>query len=182
MTGLVTLTTTRLALVASTPEIARAAVSDGTLLAELLQARVPATWPPAAMARALEGYARRLEEEPALAGWLPRYWVALEERVLVGAGGFGRRPDDKGTLEIGYVVFDEFQRRGYASEAVAALLDWAFVQPGVERVYAKTARSGQASLRVLEKNRFRLRGTGPEPHMVWLEITRARWRSARRPA
>ena len=54
------------------------------------------------------------------------------ERQVIGPGG----PDATGTVEIGYSVLEEYQRRGYASEAVEALVAWAFLRPGVRRVAA----------------------------------------------
>ena len=65
--------------------------------------------------------------------------------------------------EIGYGILEEYQGRGYATEAVKLALRWAFQQPGIFAVEAETEADNAASQRVLLKNGFRATGTtGPE--------------------
>jgi RimJ/RimL family protein N-acetyltransferase len=54
-------------------------------------------------------------------------------------------------VEIGYVVARSYWGKGYAPEAVQAVIDWAFQQPAIYRVYATTDVENIASRRVLEK-------------------------------
>ena len=54
-------------------------------------------------------------------------------------------------VEIGYVMNRAYQGRGYMTEALRAVVDWAFVQPSIYRVYAITDVENLASQRVLEK-------------------------------
>jgi RimJ/RimL family protein N-acetyltransferase len=63
-------------------------------------------------------------------------------------GGFAAPPDERGYVTLGYSVFPEFQRQGYASEAARALADWAIRQPGVEAVQATISPRNIASERV----------------------------------
>jgi len=139
---------------------------------------VPAGWPPALMAGHLEDFARRVEAEPALAGWLPWHWVTREDRTLIGNGGFGRLPDVDGSNKIGYALVEERQGRGYASEGVAALLDWAFSHPGLTRVVADTYPELTRSIRVLQKNGFRYAGPGDGDRIIRYELTRWGWLAA----
>ena len=68
-----------------------------------------------------------------------------------------------GSTEIGYGVLNEQQGKGYATEAVAAAVEWALAQPGVNQVEAETAPDNAASQKVLEKCGFCLTGeTGEE--------------------
>jgi RimJ/RimL family protein N-acetyltransferase len=83
--------------------------------------------------------------------------------VLVGSGGFKGRPDPDGSVEIGYSMVEEFQGRGYATEAVRALAAWAFAHPGVSQVVAETMPGNTGSLRVLEKIGFRPVDGASEP-------------------
>lgn len=53
--------------------------------------------------------------------------------------------------EVGYVIAEAFWGKGYMTEAVRALIDWAFQQPTIQRVYATTSVSNVASQRVMEK-------------------------------
>ena len=82
------------------------------------------------------------------------YWVQLDggERVAIGNGGFKGRPDADGMVEVGYSVMDAYQRRGLCTEAVGALIAWAFSHPEVARVVAETNPDNIASIRVMEKN------------------------------
>jgi RimJ/RimL family protein N-acetyltransferase len=57
-------------------------------------------------------------------------------------------------VELGYSVLEEFQRRGYATEAAGALTAWAFAHTEVCRVIAEALPQRAASIRVLEKSRF----------------------------
>ena len=96
-------------------------------------------------------------------------WVAeLPTGERVGDLCFkGLQPD--GSLEVGYGILPEHQGRGYATEAVTALIGWAAGQPGVRRIEAETEPDNAASRRVLEKIGFVPTGeTGEEgPRFVW---------------
>ncbi len=56
--------------------------------------------------------------------------------------------------EIGYGILYEFQRQGYATEAVKLALKWAFDHSEVVAVEAEAAPDNVASQRVLEKCGF----------------------------
>jgi ribosomal-protein-alanine N-acetyltransferase len=64
------------------------------------------------------------------------------------------------------------QRRGYASEAVEALVGWAFGHPEVTRVIAETYPELVPSVGVLEKTGFRLIGAGSEERVIRFERRR----------
>lgn len=68
--------------------------------------------------------------------------------------------------EVGYTIARQFQRRGYASEAVAALIDYAFDEVGVHAIRANALAENGASRSVassvgmaLEKHWFTDEGT-----------------------
>jgi RimJ/RimL family protein N-acetyltransferase/8-oxo-dGTP pyrophosphatase MutT (NUDIX family) len=77
-------------------------------------------------------------------------WLVLRGDEVVGDAGF-RRPPAGGEVELGYSTLPEHRGRGYATEAAAALVEWALAQPGVERVVADPEPGNEASIRVLEK-------------------------------
>jgi RimJ/RimL family protein N-acetyltransferase len=52
---------------------------------------------------------------------------------------------------IGYVIARAYWGKGYAPEATRAIIDWAFQQPSLFRVYATTDVENVASQHVLEK-------------------------------
>lgn len=86
-------------------------------------------------------------------------------RVLIGSGGFFDLGD--GSWMIGYSVLDAYQRLGYATEAVSALVAWAFQRdPSPRTIVATTYPELVASIRVLEKNGFHFDGPGDEPRTI----------------
>src|SRR6478672_11126182 len=69
--------------------------------------------------------------------------------VVGGVGFFG--PPSTGSVEIGYGIVESRRLRGYATEAVIAMIREAFKRPGVDEVIATTTPDNLASIRVLEK-------------------------------
>lgn len=61
---------------------------------------------------------------------------------------------NNGSPEIGYGINDAYWGRGYATEAVAALCEWAFTMPGVVAVEAEAEADNERSKRVLSKLGF----------------------------
>ena len=80
--------------------------------------------------------------------------IERESGRVVGDIGFLGPPDESGSVEIGYCVIPDRRRRGYASEAARALVDWALDQPGVEVVVASPESGNLASVRTLERVGF----------------------------
>ena len=165
--------TQRLELVAATVELARAEMDDVPALARLLGASVAAEWPPPLNDRDSQAWTLRyLEQHPTAVGWCMWYFVLRADRSAVGVGGFKGLPATDGTVEVGYSVLEAHQRRGYASEAVEALVGWAFGHPEVTRVIAETYPELVASVGVLEKTGFRCIGAGSEERVIRFERRR----------
>ncbi len=55
------------------------------------------------------------------------------------------------TVGVGYVIARSHQGKGYATEALCAVIAWAFQQPSIHRVNATTDVDNIASRRVMEK-------------------------------
>lgn len=160
------LLTPRLRVVPATVALARAELTDRAAFAALLDARVPADWPPESAADALPWFLEQLEAAPdEQAGWLAWYGVRAaadgEPATLVGGAGFLGPPAD-GTVMTGYSVLPQYQNRGYATEMVGALVGWAMTQPGVRRVVAETGAGNGPSVKLLTGLGFREVGPGEE--------------------
>ncbi|SHN62215.1 GNAT family N-acetyltransferase [Erythrobacter sanguineus] len=56
-----------------------------------------------------------------------------------------------GDHEIGWLVCEERWRRGYAHEAMSAVVDWAFLQHGAPHLVALTSLANRGSWRLMEK-------------------------------
>jgi ribosomal-protein-alanine N-acetyltransferase len=65
--------------------------------------------------------------------------------------------EDQG-INLGYLVARPYWRRGFMSEALSAIVDWAFAQPNVFRVWAVCDVDNEASARLLERNGFNQEG------------------------
>lgn len=68
--------------------------------------------------------------------------------LIVGA------PNEKGEIEIGYGTYEAFKGKGYMTEAVGGIIDWAKGQPGVKAIVAGTEKTNIASYTLLERNGF----------------------------
>jgi ribosomal-protein-alanine N-acetyltransferase len=77
-------------------------------------------------------------------------------------GSCGMAPDDlePGEIQIFYVILPEYQGRGFASEAAAGLVKYAFSTLGVERLVASMATENAASVKVVERLGMTCEGSG----------------------
>jgi RimJ/RimL family protein N-acetyltransferase len=150
-----TLLTPRVRLELETPEAALARVEA---LPPELRAEVSPEW--LARVRASAG------PDPYLHGFLA---LDRDTGAVVGGCGFKGPPDAEGTVEIAYAVEVEHQGRGYATEAAAALVRFAFRNQAVRVVRAHTRPENNASARVLTKCGFHCLGEviDPEDGLVW---------------
>lgn len=163
----------RLNLIASTRELIGKDIDGHDKLAEALGCAVPEDWPPALYGRTAMRFALMQLDDPAEQGWSFWYLISQDEPgELVGICGFKGRPDSAGSVEIGYSLLEQFQRQGYATEAVMALVGWAFSRHNVKEVSAETFPYLRQSIRVLEKNGFQLSGAGSEAGVVRYVVRR----------
>jgi RimJ/RimL family protein N-acetyltransferase len=161
----------------------RAALAGPEALGASLRATVPSTWPPEYLdVPSLDYTLDRLEEGPEQAGWWLHFVVLRGDaarRTLIGSAGYKGPPSADGTVEVGYGIVSNHQRRGYASEATRGLLARAFAVPAVRRAIAETLPELTPSIGVLRKCGFRLIGDGSGPGIIRFEMTRAEHDSAR---
>ena len=85
------------------------------------------------------------------------FWLLIRQtdRVVVGSADFKNVPNDRKEVEIGYGLGKTFEHKGYMTEAVIAMCDWALQQSAVESIIAETYPDGLASQRVLQRCGFR---------------------------
>jgi RimJ/RimL family protein N-acetyltransferase len=110
-------------------------------------------------------------------GPVPGEWVQLaidDGEALVGDLAVFLDTDAR-TAMIGYTISPEKQGRGYATEAVGALVDRLFDQLHVHRVAATLDPANLASARLLERLGFRYEGCGVKAAYVrgeWVDDDR----------
>ncbi len=80
-------------------------------------------------------------------------------------------PSSRFTTELGlfYAVAPTFQRRGYASEAARAMVDYAFQQLRLKRVVATTTYENAASMGVMRTLGMHLE-RNPFPEPPWFQV------------
>lgn len=170
------LRTKRLVLVAGTSAIGQADLRGHEELGEILGASVPADWPPPLNdENSTRWFVEQVEAAPQAVGWFAWYFLLQGpggNLRAIGLGGFKGAPDESGMVEIGYSIMEDDQRAGFATECVAALLEWAFADESVSRVTAQTLPSLTASIRVLEKSGFAFIGQTEEPGVIQYELKR----------
>jgi len=166
------LTTERLELIPMTAELAPLAAGDRPALAAALSADVPDDWPPEHIDPPTMAFVRDKLTDPACAGWWPWFVLRLNPggtHTLVGIAAYKGPPDAEGQIEIGYSVVPSAQRQGYATEAVAALINRARAFPKVHRIIGETLPHLTPSIRVMEKLGFKYVGPGSEEGVVRYE-------------
>jgi RimJ/RimL family protein N-acetyltransferase len=137
---------------------------EGTALQAraLVDYRVPADFPGTA-AEVLEIRRIQLAADPERWPWSVRAMVRRDDRVMVGFVNFHGPPgtndiDADGAAELGWTVFPEHRRLGYATETAQRLMEWARDEHGVRRFISSTTPDNAPSLRVHEKLGFRRTG------------------------
>jgi ribosomal-protein-alanine N-acetyltransferase len=149
------------------PAAAAAALpEDRSTAAGVIGSTLPAAWPQADL---LDVLPMQAAAEPAAERF--GIWLIIERdtNTVVGDIGF-MGPPDGGLVEIGFSVIPDRRRRGYATEAARSLIEWAFRDPGIREVTARSEPENEASARVLRAAGFGRVGQGRGV---------VRWRQAR---
>jgi ribosomal-protein-alanine N-acetyltransferase len=111
----------------------------------------------------------RLELRAATAsGWGAWQVVEVSRQRTVGSLTLSA-PGGDGCVECRFELED---KKGYATEAMGGLIDWAFSQAEVRRIRAEAPRRVPASIRVLERNGLSHVGDGAAPDTLRFELAR----------
>jgi [ribosomal protein S5]-alanine N-acetyltransferase len=175
--------TPRLDLIAISLPLLRCEMGDGPDFAArfhaLAGAVIPPEWPPQDWEpHVLEYVLRQLTAHPEFLGWTR--FIALRDaetgsRTLVGTVGAIPPATEMahsapGEIEVGYGIMPAFQRRGFATEALAGMMAWVRSQMDVRAFVAQTFPHLHASIRVLEKSGFEPAGGGFEEGTILFRL------------
>ncbi|WP_295068412.1 GNAT family N-acetyltransferase [Ruminococcus sp.] len=105
-------------------------------------------------------------EHPYQWDWYAIWMIELKDGTHIGELCFKGLSAD-GIAEIGYGISEAYQNNGYATEAVKAVLEWAFAHLEVTAIEAEIDSDNTASKRVLEKYGFALNGVIGEEGARW---------------
>jgi [ribosomal protein S5]-alanine N-acetyltransferase len=158
------LDTERLILVQADEHAMEAELIGPSHLGQTLKLTVAADWPPLHWGPGpIEWILGMMRAMPEQADTRPWYITLRQQGLIIGTVGFKGPPDPEGTLEFGYSVVSSQHRRGYATEAVAAMRAQIAHRPDVRRLVAHTLAGDPASGGVLRKNGLMFVGTREDP-------------------
>lgn len=92
-----------------------------------------------------------LRADPNQLPWRIRLIVERSSNIVIGSVNLKGAPDADGDVEIGWGLNQEYQGQGYATEAAAAVMRWAFQQPRVRSISATVPDDNDASQRVARR-------------------------------
>jgi len=117
---------------------------------------------PLVMAQMLGGAETQAETRATLAAYRESWsrhgfgaWAVLSRTDREFLGETGLRQRETGEIALRFALKTTAQGQGFAGEAAAAVLDFAFTQAGITEVTAVSQAANAASLRVLAGCRFR---------------------------
>ncbi len=103
---------------------------------------------------------QKCEDEPEDYLWFVPWKIILQENdKAIGNAAF-KGPENKGFVEIEFSILSSLQKNGYMTEALRALVNWAFQQKDIYAITAETAPGNKACQKVLEKNGFTMFANG----------------------
>lgn len=112
-----------------------------------------------------------VEKNPDNYIWYTNWLIVLkEENIAVGGIGVTGIPDETGACETGYGMDLNQRGKGYATEALGCLAQWAFQNPGLKTIIAHTVIDGLSSQKVLQKAGFQYVKT--EGELILWELKR----------
>jgi RimJ/RimL family protein N-acetyltransferase len=91
---------------------------------------------------------------PLVNKWFARWMVEKTSREIVGSVSFHGPPDEAGMMEIGLGVHPDFQRLGFATEALTGMWTWVVEQPDVALLRYTVTPDNLASVALVKKFGF----------------------------
>jgi ribosomal-protein-alanine N-acetyltransferase len=104
-------------------------------------------------------FLEKLREDSTQFGWGVWLVINKENNTIIGDIGFKGKPNSENTVEVGYGIIPSAQNKGYATEAVKEIINWAFTNDDVDKVVAECLHDNIPSIKVLEKLNMNKIGT-----------------------
>ena len=99
-------------------------------------------------------------------------WIVIEKskKAIVGGICFHGEPNENGEVEIGYGTDDGYRNQGYMTETIAGMVQWIRCNKDVKIIKAETDNENISSVRVLEKNGFKICQRNDNSVILGLEL------------
>ncbi|WP_138415061.1 GNAT family N-acetyltransferase [Aquibacillus sediminis] len=111
-------------------------------------------WPPFSLKALLPFYLEQINNDPSVIGYGPWLIKGANKKELIGSVSFKGKPNSLGEIDIGYHIITQYRQKGYATEAVQLLTDWALSQLEVNAITASCSIDNTSSQTVLIRNNF----------------------------
>jgi len=87
--------------------------------------------------------------------WYTDWEIVLKStNTAIGGMGFNGEPNEHSEAEVGYMIEKGHQNKGFATEALQLLINWAFTDNRVKSVIVHTYQDNLPSTRILVKCGF----------------------------
>lgn len=104
----------------------------------------------------------QLQQDPDYRPWSSRAIILNGERKVIGLIRFHERPHPatekdyrNNAVELGYRILSPYRRKGYAREAVLAMINWAQQHFQIHRFIASVSPENEASLQLVQSLGFK---------------------------
>ena len=77
--------------------------------------------------------------------------ILLDGKIIGGCDCDLGHSEDRSYATLGWIINKAYRNQGYAAEAASAILDFAFSNTGIDKVYAQCDVNNPASFRVMRK-------------------------------
>ena len=150
----------RLDLVLLTPDVMAALLEGRRADAqEITDVVFPSAWPDEHDARFLRFRQAQVAKDHVHEPFLVRAIALRDDGTMIGHIGFHGKPGvnaarKDNALELGYTVFPQYRRHGYAEEAIRTLVDWAKKRHGVTTFIVSISPENAPSLALARKLGF----------------------------
>ncbi len=89
--------------------------------------------------------------------WFTAWEIVLKStNTIIGGMGFAGYPNEAGEAEIGYMIDANHHNKGFATEALKLLSQWAFTHDFVQAIIVHTYADNLPSRKILDKCGFSL--------------------------
>ncbi|MDH5718622.1 MAG: GNAT family N-acetyltransferase [Spirochaetia bacterium] len=79
-----------------------------------------------------------------------------ENGKMIGTCGFVNVQANKEFAEIGYIIHQDYHKKGYGTEAVQSLIEFGFKTLRLKKIYARIYKENKISIRLAKKCKFTL--------------------------
>ncbi|MBU3191843.1 GNAT family N-acetyltransferase [Clostridium bowmanii] len=162
------LNTERLILIPMSLDITNSLIEESTTVIEKLGLKADSNWPTEDTKDILPMVKRALEKSIIPTGF--GCWMIVKKATMkiIGDIGFKGQPDEKKELEIGYGLVEKESGKGFATEALREILDWALSQKNVNIIKADCLINNLPSIHVLEK--VGMKETNRDHELIYWEL------------